>query len=226
MTPVGFGVLKSLHIGIVALVVLTAGCYQESAPTPDAHVPKTHAERLNKDAVEALQAGRKAEALRLIEDAVAADPAYAEAHCNKGTILGRLGRYEEALASVEEAIVVRPHFATAHLFRGIFLEKLGREIEAMESYANAVRFFDAELARQPDAPKIALNRAIAVYLQSGKVGGLSAFNALLAKYPNYRPARFLKERILAGDRDYFLWWVADRDDNESVPESGEKDKEE
>jgi len=127
---------------------------------------------------------------------------------------------------VEEAIVVRPHFATAHLFRGIFLEKLDRATEAMESYANAVRFFDAELARQPDAPKIALNRAIAVYLQSGKVGGLSAFNALLAKYPNYRPARFLKERILAGDRDYFLWWVADCDDNESVPESGEKDKEE
>ena len=217
--------LKSLHIGVFALAILSGGCYQESAPDPDAYVPKTHAERLNKDAVEALQAGRKAEALRLIEDAVAADPAYAQAHCNKGTILGRLGRYAEALAAVDKAVEVRPHFATAHLFRGIFLEKLGRETEAMESYANAVRFFDAEIARQPDAPKTALNRAIAVYLQSGKVGGLSAFNALLAKYPNYRHACFLKERILAGDRDYFLWWVADRDDNESAPESGENDKE-
>ncbi len=217
--------LKLLHMGILTLALLTAGCYQESAPDTDAYVPKIHAERLNKDAVEALQAGRKAEALRLIEDAVAADPAYAQAHCNKGTILGRLGRYEEALAAADKAIEVRPNFAMAHLFRGIFLEKMGKETDAMESYANAVRFFDAELARTPDAPKTALNRAIAIYLQSGKVGGLSAFNALLAKYPNYRPARFLKERILAGDRDYFLWWVAERDENESVSEEVENIKE-
>lgn len=207
------------------LAVLLFGCYQESAPDPSAYVPKTHAERLNKDAIEALQAGHKEEALKLIEEAVAADPAYAQAVCNKASILGRLGRYEEAKDAAAAAIAVRPHFALAHLLLGILLEKLGEESAALESYANAVRHFDEEVAQNPDAPKTALNRAIAVYLQSGKVGGLGAFNALLAKYPNYRPAQFLRERILAGDRNYFLWWIADRDENQATESVG-NDKEE
>ena len=90
--------------------------------------------------------------------------------------------------------------------RGIVLEKLGRRDEAGEAYARGLAGFEARAAHRPK-PREELMHALSVYLHRGDSAGLVAFNALLGKYPDYRPAMELKQRILDGDRGFVMTWL-------------------
>jgi protein O-GlcNAc transferase len=42
---------------------------------------------------------------------------FAEAHCNRGSVLSDLKRYDEALASYDRALMLRQNLAQAHSYR-------------------------------------------------------------------------------------------------------------
>ena len=69
----------------------------------------------------ALKAREWEQALSRFDRAVALDPAYSEAHSNRGVVLGQLGRLEEAKASFERALELKPDSASAHFNLGYAL---------------------------------------------------------------------------------------------------------
>lgn len=200
--------MRMLAAVIIAGMVL-AGCYKETMPPKQAYLPKTHAQQLNNQAMESLKAGRTEESVTLLSQAIEEDPGFAVACLNKACALGRLGHFEEAVNLLGQATSIDAGLAEAYLFRGVFSERLNQTDDSLRSYAKAAELFGAKAKESPSA-EAATARAIALYLGTGKVQGLEALNALIARYPDYSRARFLKEKILQGDRAYFMWWIADQ----------------
>ena len=66
-------------------------------------------------------------ALACYQRALEINPAFAEAHHNRGATLALLGRHEEALASYDKALAARPGYAEALYHRGVALEIFGRK---------------------------------------------------------------------------------------------------
>ena len=77
-------------------------------------------------------------ALASYDLAVALDPGYADAFCNRGTVLERMNRLDEALASYDRAAVLNPGDAFAYCNRGTLLLRLGRPEEALASLDQAI----------------------------------------------------------------------------------------
>ncbi|MGB8601656.1 MAG: tetratricopeptide repeat-containing glycosyltransferase family protein [Rhizomicrobium sp.] len=85
--------------------------------------------------------GRNAEALAVIDTALAALPAGsggAPLHLNRANILSRLERFDEALAAYGQALALSPGYAEAFNNRGALLRELGRPAEALADYDKAV----------------------------------------------------------------------------------------
>ncbi|MBA7593530.1 Cell division coordinator CpoB [subsurface metagenome] len=83
------------------------------------------------------------EALPLVEEALALNPDFAEAWCNKGAALLGLERYDEAVPALDEAIRLEPGYALAWYDKGTAL--LG-----LERYEEAIPCFDEALRLRPD----------------------------------------------------------------------------
>ena len=116
--------------------------------------------------------GRDAEALTLLEQAVAGDARSAAAQNHLGVVLERLGRAQEALARYQTPVQVKPELAEAWTGLGLLHAKSGRMGEALVAFKKAagLRPNDAE----------ALMRA-----------GLAAANLQLAELA----VRYLREAI-------------------------------
>ena len=67
------------------------------------------------------------------------NPDYAEAHCNRGSVLNSIKRPQDALASFNRAIAVNPDFAQAHFNKAITELGLGNMEEAGGSLNGAGR---------------------------------------------------------------------------------------
>lgn len=76
--------------------------------------------------------GRLDEAERLYRAALEAQPAYADAWNNLGSLLKDRGRIEEAERALANAVRIRPQFAEAHFNLGTLLMDLRRYAEAAE----------------------------------------------------------------------------------------------
>ncbi|NWN13529.1 tetratricopeptide repeat protein, partial [Escherichia coli] len=72
-----------------------------------------------------LAKGKPANALRALDDAVALDPANAEAFCRRGNALAGLGQLAAAIASYDHALALDPRCAEAHDRRGAALAASG-----------------------------------------------------------------------------------------------------
>jgi predicted O-linked N-acetylglucosamine transferase (SPINDLY family) len=122
------------------LALLQNGSFEEAESICreilDRHPSQPHA--LHLLGVVALQTGRPAWAVELIEKAVHQNPRIAAAHSNLGNCLRLLGRHEEALASCDKAIALMPDFAEAYNNRGTVLADLNRDEQALASYNKAI----------------------------------------------------------------------------------------
>jgi tetratricopeptide (TPR) repeat protein len=96
-----------------------------------------HADALHLLGVLLHQLGRHAEALALIDQALAHAPT-AAAWSNRAAVLRALGRLEDALASHDEALRRTPHLAPAHANKAESLLALSRHAEALASCDRAL----------------------------------------------------------------------------------------
>src|SRR5579862_9006961 len=101
------------------------------------------------------QRGHHDEADRLIDRAIALNPADAAAYTNRGNVFKDLRRFDEALACYDKAIALKPAYAGAHYNRGNALHSLKRPDDAVASY-------DSAIAQRPDYAAAHYNRGNAL----------------------------------------------------------------
>lgn len=82
--------------------------------------------------------GRFKDAVEAYDQAIAANPRFAEAYANRGNSLKELGQLEDALASINKAVAIDPGSTTAYYNRGIVLRALGSLQEARLSYERSI----------------------------------------------------------------------------------------
>lgn len=91
------------------------------------------------------RAGRPAEALPLLDEALAAEPDSTEALCHRGAALAALGRGEPALAAYDQALRLQPALVPALFQRALQLNLLGRPAQALVALDRLMQL------TQPDA---------------------------------------------------------------------------
>ena len=119
-----------------------------------------------------------ADALVLLDQAVAISPDFAVAWTNRGLTLAALDRLDEALRSYQTALKRDPNFAQAWTERARVLRRLGRRDEALISAERAIT-----ASGSSGDPTIRAIRAGALAELSRFDEALEEFNAVLAARP-------------------------------------------
>jgi tetratricopeptide (TPR) repeat protein len=101
------------------------------------------------------QVGQNALGLELVDSAIRARAAFAEAYFSRGNILYGMKRYQDAVESYDKTLAIHPLYAEAHNNRGGALQAMKRFEEALECYAKA-------LALMPDYGEARSNRSNAL----------------------------------------------------------------
>jgi type IV pilus biogenesis/stability protein PilW len=171
-----------VHRKTLVLSLLLAGAAAQAgcASTPSAR-DRERAEIQYNLGAEALRAGRIQEALKGFDEALAADPDFADAHVGRGLVMEYgYGKLPEAEQHYRRAIELRPTFSEAHNNLGQLLAKTGRE-------AAAVAEFDAALSNMLyKEPFIArCNKGEALYRMGKTDEGLAELNSCLKLNPRY-----------------------------------------
>jgi len=125
--------------------------------------------------------GRREEALRDYDQAIALDPTYAQAYSNRGLTLAELGRREEALRDYDQAVTLDPALAPAYANRGITLRSLGRREEALRDYDQAV-------ALDPALALAYANRGLTLAELGRHEEALRDYDQVIALDPTYAQA--------------------------------------
>jgi tetratricopeptide (TPR) repeat protein len=79
--------------------------------------------------------GHDAEALALLDQALAAEAGYASAHYNRGVALDKLGRSREAIASLSRAVAIDPGHYDTHRALGFLWLAEGNRDRALDHFA-------------------------------------------------------------------------------------------
>ncbi len=127
--------------------------------------------------------GKRLEALALLREVTASDPACAKAHYRAGLILRDLGRRAEAEFALRDAVAAQPGFAPALIDLGNVLLADGRKEEAMNCLHEAI-------AAAPDLPVPHYNLGN-VLRESGRLAeAVAAYADAIACSPGYADAHF------------------------------------
>jgi|GEM_PF-103962 len=96
-----------------------AAVMQQIASTNPVAATVPQAQQLHQQGINAWQAGRSAEALRLIQQAISLDATAALFHSNLAEMHRQLGKTDEAIRHGEQAVALDPAMASAHSNLGI-----------------------------------------------------------------------------------------------------------
>jgi len=111
---------------ILAIVALTAGAVtafsgQRKAGSPlTGSLPDTPAGRMSQ-ALQLETDGKAADALKIYDDLLRADPKNVQALAYRGWLLKRAGLADLAMTALDQAVTIDPAYPDAHFFRGIVL---------------------------------------------------------------------------------------------------------
>jgi predicted TPR repeat methyltransferase len=122
------------------------------------------------------QRGQPQQAIELIDQALAIEPANAAAWSNRGNALLELKRYPDALKSYDRALAINPRHAEALHNRGLTLHTLDRTEEALASYDRALKI-------KPDYPQALNHRGIALCKLGRQSEALTAFRRAVVLQP-------------------------------------------
>jgi predicted O-linked N-acetylglucosamine transferase (SPINDLY family) len=128
-------------------------------------------------------------ALADYDRAIALNPRYAYALCNRGFVLSRLNRLEAALDSYDRSLEISPDDALVLFNRADVLLQLKQPGEALASLDRAV-------ALKPDYVAGHFNRGLLLLEQWSSTQALAAFDAVLALKPDYAAAHFKRALLL------------------------------
>lgn len=148
----------------------------------------THFDALNMLGLIALQRGDAADAVRLIDRAIAQNGTIGQAWTTRGMALAKLGRLTDALASFDRAIALHPGLADAFGYRGGVLLALRRYHEALQS-------LDQALKLRPEFGIVLLNRALTLLHLERRTEALDPINKLLRIAPDFPYALGLLQRL-------------------------------
>jgi tetratricopeptide (TPR) repeat protein len=170
-----------------------------------------HVEPLLARAAELLTAGRPAEAITPLRDAVFLAPANPLIQHDLGLACLEVGRLPEAIEALQRAVSLKPRFADAHFRLGIALEKAGHLGAALVAYDRATElqptlteaWFRAgalvyTMGHRQEA--IGCFRRAAASGQKTRFGRLGAARALLTEHRDAEAERVLR-RALEADPD-------------------------
>jgi len=135
--------------------------------------------------VEAMKAGRAADALREFDDALRIDPDFPEGHRGRGLVLefgyGRLG---EAEREYRRALDLRSGYPDVHNDLGQLLAKTGRYEEALREFGLAL---DDTSYREPYVARC--NKAQALYQMGRRQEGIAEIRTCVSMAPKYCTGR-------------------------------------
>ncbi|CAB3787552.1 tetratricopeptide repeat protein [Pararobbsia alpina] len=97
-----------------------------------------HAASLHGVAMSLIQLGESQRALQVLVHLCKIQPHSAEAHYNRGALLGTLERYEDELDAYRQAIALKPRFVRAYVNLGVALRDLRRFDEALLQFKKAL----------------------------------------------------------------------------------------
>jgi tetratricopeptide (TPR) repeat protein len=113
------------------------------------------------------------EAIASYDRALAVQPTFVEALCNRANALAELGRDAEALASYDRALALQSDHANALFNRGGVLLRLGRPDDALASYDGAV-------AARRDFVEAWFNRGVLLQERGRREEALASYEQTLA----------------------------------------------
>lgn len=116
---------------------------------------------LNNRAIEIMRSDPD-NAVRLLDQAIAVEPAYDLAYGNKATILIQNKKYKEAEDCLEKLTALRPRAAESYVCQAFCLQRLGRSKEARSRLLYAISAYNLRLEDQPFHAR--LNRAMVIFL--------------------------------------------------------------
>ena len=150
---------------------------------PDTPVagPFERAIALHKEGVVALQAGRLADGVDIVRQAIAIQANIPALHYTLAIGLHALGRHDEALASYDATIALQPDFADAHNHRGIVLRALHRIDDAIASH-------DRAIALRPDFADAFYQKGITLLLVRRHADAVASFDQTISLKPDFADA--------------------------------------
>ena len=161
---------------------------------------------------QSMRAGRPAEALLPLQQAVALQPSNAAIRHDLGSVCLQTGRLAEAVAAFQAALAANPRFASASLHLGKALQAQGDAEAALAAYRHATALLPSlvearfragalleTLGHRADA--IAAFRRAAASAPKTSLGRLSRARALLAEDRDAEAERALRQ-LLALDPDH------------------------
>jgi tetratricopeptide (TPR) repeat protein len=142
-----------------------------SAEAADPNVPRTAREAYDKG-VKRAQDDKPEQAIKSLQEAIAAYPQFYSAHIALGEQYDKLKRYAEAEAVYQEAIKLRPDRADAHVGLGVVLVKQKKYAEAIPPLRRSI-----EMEKQSSPPYLFLGLAemMTADYQSAEVDLLRAY---------------------------------------------------
>jgi predicted O-linked N-acetylglucosamine transferase (SPINDLY family) len=130
-----------------------------------------------------------AEALASFDRAIEINERYAEAHCNRGTLLRDLGRLDEALKSYDRSIAIQPGLSLAYFNRGALLQHEGFFAEALTNYEKAIEI-------DPGSAAAHCNRGVLLGELERPEEGLASIDRAIALEPDSVSAHFNRAEAL------------------------------
>jgi tetratricopeptide (TPR) repeat protein len=97
-----------------------------------------HAASLHGVAMSLIQLGESQRALEMLVHLCKIQPQSAEAHYNRGALLGKMARYEDELDAYRQSIALKPRFVRAYVNLGVALRDLRRFDEALLQFKKAL----------------------------------------------------------------------------------------
>jgi len=133
----------------------------------------------------AMRSYRDAEAMRLLDAALALKPGDRDAANAKGSLLGKLGRFDDALAVFRKGLAANPNAAELHYNAAFALQCLGQFEEAAIEYASSLKL-------QPNFPEALSNQGLTLNAIGRREEALASYDEALRQRPNF--ARALNNR--------------------------------
>jgi tetratricopeptide (TPR) repeat protein len=121
-------------------------------------------------------------AARALQESLAGQVRYAEAHNNLGVVYERGGRFDEARVEYERAVDMRPRYVPGRMNLGNLFLREGRYEEAVESYRQV-------LEERPDYPMAYYNLGAAYFNQGDLERAEAEWMRALELNPDFAEAR-------------------------------------